>query len=195
MKNVDKKFRPSDQRGTLRNYSRMDNDLWDRMELRGWFDKYYDPQPLALVEINETGYLKPTIRLNPPNQVAMRQSTSDTLMTAARDTFGSPSGPSVPMSLSAPLREGPHWMDHEAHVKVQRQESLELARTVPPLRRPWKDRPIEEEREGFDPVISAEQIKQQQDSGLFNASKLAGESRAVVHSRAIAQKKGSGIFA
>ena len=54
---VDMTFRPSDQNASLRNYGRMDRDLWDRMELRGWFDKYYKPQGLDFIDYEQTRYL------------------------------------------------------------------------------------------------------------------------------------------
>jgi hypothetical protein len=176
---VDKGYRPSDQNWTSRNYGRMDNDLWDRMELRGWFDKYYTPVPLHHTDLEKTQYMKrPT-----PKEVRKWP-----LLPA---TAPGPEPPRMPRS--------PHWINHEGNVSTQRVRSdIMLQHSGPYLRHgcdnPWKDRPAHEEREGYTKLVPTHEIKRVHDTNLHEATRHAGDSMVQVQARVIQMNEGSKIF-
>jgi len=177
-KTVDMDFRPCDQRASLRNYGRMDNDLWDRMELRGWFDKYYKPQGLDFIDYEKTRYL------NRPNSVPTRYQAATP-------------EPTPPRSYT-PVPRSPHWINHEGNTASQRVRSQMLARGVPYVNHgmnpPWKERPAEEERDGFTKLIPQSEIARTQTIALQRATQHAHDSKHLVAARTLQMTEGSGLF-
>jgi len=171
-------FRPPDQNASLRNYGRMDNDLWDRMELRGWFDKYYKPQGLDFIDYEKTRYL--TRPISVPERYESRTPA-----------------PTPPRSYT-PVPRSPHWINHEGNAASQRVRAHMLAKGVPYVNHgmdpPWKERPAEEERDGFTKLIPQSEIKRTQDIALGRATHAATEAQSQVKERVLQMTGGKGLW-
>ena len=62
--NLDKLLRPSDRGNDIRQYGKMDADIWKYDTLRDWFNSYATPQPVENWSAIQSGY---TIQIdNPP---------------------------------------------------------------------------------------------------------------------------------
>lgn len=176
-KRQDLTFRMPDQKLTVRNYSLMDDDLWQKMELRGWFDKYYRPQPLERVDLEQTRYLVPN-RGEGLHKPWHREPT-----------------PAHSRPARAPERvQSPHWGDYQGNLDHAARRSAALAQGVRPMPAPWKDRPIQVEREGYTTFVPLDAVKQQRDAMLAEATRHAHDHNQQVAQRALAQNQGNGIF-
>jgi hypothetical protein len=177
-KAVDSSYRPSDQRASLRNYGRMDNDLWDRMELRGWFDKYYTPQGLDHIDYEQTRYLTRPVSMPQRYQAITPEPT--------------------PSRSYTPVPPSPHWLNHEGNSATQKVRSQMLARGVPYVNHgmdpPWKERPAEEERDGFTKLIPQSEIARVQNIGIGRATQHAHDSAHLVQERTLRMTEGAGLF-
>ena len=172
---IDKQFRPPDQKGTLRNYTRMDDDLWAKADLRGWFDKYYRPRPLEHNDFERTRYLVPNLGGSVKERVR-------------------PGPPTPCPRRPTPFPAEPHWANYEGNLRHQESKSAMLARGVRASQGPWKDRPIDVEREGYEKYKPLHLHKQQRDAMLAEATLHAHEHSQEVKERIQQQRAGSGIF-
>lgn len=50
-------LRPSDRSNDIRNYSKMDLDIWKYDDVRNWFNQYATDMPIEHVSPAETGYM------------------------------------------------------------------------------------------------------------------------------------------
>ena len=172
---IDKGFRPPDRKNSSRNYTRMDDDLWDKMDLRGWFDKYYRPRPLEHNDLERQKYLVPNMGGSVRERVQP--------------------GPPTPLPRRpTPFPTEPHWANYEGNLRHQETKSAMLGRGVRAAQGPWKDRPIDVEREGYDAYVPLHRHKQQRDAMLAEATLHAHEHNREVKDRVQQQRAGSGIF-
>lgn len=196
-KSHDSGFRLSDQTLGIRNESRMDNDLWDRQELRGWFDKYYTPQPLDKNDMEHGGYLVP--QSPQPQENNMTWWPHIPMQTPGRASPLVGQGiRSVHASNSfmqrTPPPPSPHWLDDEKNRSRQRSGARALAVGVQPAPPPWKDRPLMDEREGHTEYVPLNEIKQHHDMQLDIATHNAMQYEQDVKARCLQMNQGQGIF-
>ncbi|CAM9869227.1 unnamed protein product [Ascophyllum nodosum] len=56
VKNADQRNRPSDQQFPVRSYSRVDGEVWQRPEIRRWFDAFSTPMATEAFDPLVSGY-------------------------------------------------------------------------------------------------------------------------------------------
>lgn len=105
--------------------------------------------------------------------------------------------PTPPRSYT-PVPRSPHWINHEGNTASQRVRSQMLARGVPYVNHgmnpPWKERPAEEERDGFTKLIPQSEIARTQTIALQRATQHAHDSKHLVAARTLQMTEGSGLF-
>ena len=142
---IDVKNRPSDQNYHCRIYSRIDDDVWERGELRGWYQQYSKPQPRDVNDNVKSGYslYSKTLGLT-------HSASAPVLQTHTSSTIG----PGLTMRAESSFKQ-PHFMDFEAnltHQKATAENYMKEKRGFPPepvgvarvpgfRQAPWKDRP------------------------------------------------------
>ena len=143
----DVKHRHSDQNYHCRIYSRIDDDIWQRGELRGWYQQYSRPLPRDSVDNVESGY-------------SLYSSTLGLSHSASAPTLGSQFGHSGG-KLGGPAKGSrgatePRFLDFEANLTPQKgvaKAALDSKHGFPPepigvpritgfRQAPWKDRPL-----------------------------------------------------
>lgn len=144
-KSLDLKNRACDQHYDIRIYSKIDYDVWERAEMRGWYGQYAVPMARETWDPVQAGY----------STKAPSPSTGVFTKAATAHVFAGPS------ARPPPAAKPPHFMDFEANLKEQRaaaSQYLASARNFPPpdtmgasmgvsrvpgyRAQPWKDRPL-----------------------------------------------------
>jgi hypothetical protein len=146
----DVRHRPPDQRYLCRIYSRIDDDVWERGELRGWYQQYSTPQPRDVTDNVRSGYSLYSTTLG--------MSHSQSAPTLSAHMSGAPRA-LVPKGPKDSFAGGggaePHFLDYEGctlHQRRAAQARLEAKHAFPPepigvkrvpgfRQAPWKDRP------------------------------------------------------
>lgn len=210
LQSADEGLRAPDKSGAFRDYSAIDKGLWELDELREWFNKNPAQPPehpmfpkgytMTRDELppgaRDVGSHKPALGTPVANRRA--RSRASARSTSNGSTRSSRGGLAASSSLPALGRTGggasfgsePHWADFEGSLKQQKEMNETLRRSGAlnrTVKRPWKDRPPEEEGE----VVPVEKLLERE-KALYVDKTARAQSLREMKERTLQAQRGEG---